>query len=530
MPFDLRIEKDRKTLIKEVLNTDENTQRKADSAKQQEIMNDRLDQYVREHLKGEFGADTVKEMPIISSVNLTRRIVKQEASIYRDHPERDFLELSPDQIETVGRIYDDMKIDSMLAKSNENFKLQQQTHLQIVPRNGKLIMRTLMGHHIDSIPDPLNPEEAIGYVISSFDKESFLRDNTKDTPTGFKGRSVHTAPQFSDGVNQKIGDRDDAKSTLKRYVVWTRDHHNEKGELIPGMNFIMNGKAEILSDVNAVLNPLRDIDPTLLPIINVANNEGTFEYWVRQGQSVSDFNIAYAAELSSLSQIVRLQGYSQAVLSGSKELMHESLQIGPTKFLKLTVDPDQPVDTKFEFVNPSPDLDGSIRFLEMLLANFLTSRGVDPKIISGKSDATSFSSGIERLLHNLERFEASREDISLFTNAEDKIFNLVKAWHNVSRGTDRLEEKYLTSVIPDESSVVVSFNKPEMIQTRQERIAQVEKEMDLGLISRIDALEQFHGIDRDAAIEKAKQIDEDEGMTQGEEDGEEDRGSEGLDL
>ena len=87
MSYDLTKQSERKKLI-ETINSNDNKSRKAESLRQQEIYQDRLFQYVKENLEGTFDAKTVKEMPIISSVNLVKRIVKEEASIYRESPKR----------------------------------------------------------------------------------------------------------------------------------------------------------------------------------------------------------------------------------------------------------------------------------------------------------------------------------------------------------------------------------------------------------------------------------------------------------
>ena len=72
----------RKSVISEIKG-EENKRRKAESLKQFEIFNDRMDQYVVEYLKKQFSAATVREMPVVSSINLPKRIVTQEASIYK---------------------------------------------------------------------------------------------------------------------------------------------------------------------------------------------------------------------------------------------------------------------------------------------------------------------------------------------------------------------------------------------------------------------------------------------------------------
>ena len=101
--LNLLLLEDRLKLIKHI-ESSENKDRKQESFRQTQIFQDRLYQYVREALLREFSKQTVDEIPIIASINLARRIIKQEASIYRTAPNREFTELSDDQSEVVKNI------------------------------------------------------------------------------------------------------------------------------------------------------------------------------------------------------------------------------------------------------------------------------------------------------------------------------------------------------------------------------------------------------------------------------------------
>ena len=513
MSYDLTNKSGRVNLIKDI-NDNDNKSRKAESLRQQEIYHDRLHQYVTENLEGNFDKKTVAEMSVISSINIVKRIVKEESSIYRESANREFTDLGDDQVEVLNTIYKDMKADKMFQRSNEMYKLQNQSHIQIIPKNGSYTMRVLMNHHVDVIENKEDPErDPLGFVISSFDKEEFLQNRNNDNATGIVGASTTKLSDRYD--NKNIGDRGDYKSALKKYVVWTRDYEGDSGEVIPGMNFIMDDNGNIISNPEQIENPLRSYDPYMLPFINIADNRSTFEYWVRQGQSLDKFCIDYNTTLTDIQNIIRLQGYSQAVISGDVDLMPENITVGCNSILKLPIDPQNPVATNFEFVSPNPDLAGSIKFLEMLLANFLTSRGIDPKIISNSlsGGGQTFSSGYERLLSEIANFTASREDIDLFEDTEQRSFELLNAWNFVLKDTDQLKDRYkFKDFDVDSSKLIVSYHKPELMQTRNEKVERLSKEMELGFISRVDALMEIHGLEREDAVEKARIIDEEEGL------------------
>jgi hypothetical protein len=129
---------DRKRLINNI-NSENNKARKQDSLRSSEIAGGRLHQYVKEKLLGELEKSSVKEMPIISSINIQKAVTDKKATIYKRKPERMFTETTPEQEMTLLKIYRDMKLDEKLNTANKNYIYQDQTIGMIVPKNGKLI-------------------------------------------------------------------------------------------------------------------------------------------------------------------------------------------------------------------------------------------------------------------------------------------------------------------------------------------------------------------------------------------------------
>jgi len=496
VPIDFLDPNQRKKIISEIKGQ-ENKERKAVSLKQYEIMQDRQHQYVVEYLRQQFSSKTVKEMPVVSSINLARRIVTKEASLYLNKPSRTFQDADENQTAQLNAHYNSMSFDSKMMKSNQCFKLQNQNHLMIIPKEGKLNCRVLMSHHVDVVPSDINPEKAEAYIISSMDKNDFLNQEmsagsnlANPSSTGFNAQS---GSAYSDRLNQKIGDPDDWKATLERYAVWTND-----------LNFVMDGNGKIISDPGNISNPIG-----ILPFVDISYDKD-FEYFVRSGASLTDFSVQYCGALSDLGNVVKMQGWAQAWMKGDKNLMPENIQIGPNFILKLPIDPDSKVETDFGYSNPSPDLAGSIQYIEMILSSFLSSRGLDPSIVSSKGQGEKFSSGVERLLAMISQFEASKGDMELYRQAEVKAFDIIVAWNNILRGSDLLDKDLQIAEIPEGVKLSVKFAEPQMIQSRNEQLDAITKERELGLKSRIDALMELNGIDREQALVLAEEIDKDE--------------------
>lgn len=454
----------RKSIIEEIKSYNNQVQKK-DSLKQFEIFRGRIYPYVLEYLQSLLSENSVREMPVISALNILKRVIKQSATLYQEAPTRTFVNLSDDQIKVLTQVYEDMQIDQKMAKANEYYKIQDQTHLQVLLENQKLHLRCLMRHHIDVVPDEMNSEFADAYIVTGFDRSMY-------------------SPRLSeseDAMNQLIADPEDYKEQAKKYALWSNDY-----------NFVMNEQGGIISGPD-VVNPIG-----LMPFVDICNYKD-FEYFNRLDMSVTDFTVQLNGAMSDLGQIVRMQGFAQAYLKGPEDLLPpQNIVIGPTYVLKLPIDKNNPTETEFGFASPNSDLAGSINYIETLISTFLSSVGIDPKTISGKAESKSYSSGIERLLANLERFEATRADQEAFINGEKKLFKIICRYLNTYAGSDAL--KYKIAAIDEENAdIEINFKKPEMIQTEEEKLNSIRNKLELQLITQVEAIAMDRNISEEAA-------------------------------
>lgn len=496
--MDLRNPDNRALIIKE-FKTPDNVDRKDKSFEATEIYNGRLRQFVIQYLEKLFSSSTVKEMPIQSGANLSKRIVQERASIYKSPALRNFQNVSEEQEAVLNTIYSDMKADFMLSKANEFYCLQNQCLLQCIPVDGKFKLRVLKMHHFDCIPMPDNPEEALAIIISSYDKRN--RVNTRDSnyPVSGGEYSRPMASDISDKVDQTIADEDDG-TQVETYEVWTREYIDEKGELVPSLNFIMDKKGNVLSD-----DPLSPI--SFLPFVDISAYKD-FQYFCSDHNSITEFTKEFNALMTEVAQGHRLQSFSQPILSGNKDLLPRNLETGPNTVLFLPTDPDLG-DVTFSYASPNGNIAHGIDLAEQLLAQFLSCQGIDPKVVSTES-GSRYSSGIERLLSMIERFDATRVDFSLFQEVENKLYHIIHYWHNALQGTDVLDDKYQMPQLSDDSDISVSFAKPEGAQTMLDKIAFHEKLIGQGLGSRVTAVMDLYGMARDEAQDYIRKVDEDE--------------------
>ena len=469
----------RQQLIDEIKGS-ENNDRMEQSLRDCDVFKGNIHPYVKQELLDRFPDEVVREIPIVSSVNILKKTAVSKAGLYRDEPKRVFTNLNDSQTEAVRLVYKDMRVNAKMLESNRFFEVQKQNHIQIIPKNGKLFMRTLKSHQINVVPSDINPEEGEIYILSSYDKA----DSTIKVDNG-------------DGQNQKIGDEDDYMTAKERFVVWSKSYH-----------FVMDGFGQILTE--SIDNPIAPI----IPIVEVSRDKD-FTYWQDGASEISDFTVFFNSSLSMLQQISEMQGFAQAYLKAPKDLMPSYISIGPNRILKLVTDPEMDQNgssVEFGYANPQSDVGASQAYLESLLAMFLSSQGLETSSISGKTDSNkNFSSGVERLLSMIDKFEASKDVMDIYKTVEESIWKVVKAWLNLN--ADILDRKYQTTEIPETAELIISYEKPESITTEKEKIDVIEKKIDLGLMSRTDAIMELDSIGEADAKEKISRIDSEE--TQG---------------
>jgi hypothetical protein len=490
---------ERKRILEEILGNEENLRRKEQSLMAFEIYKGRQAQFILKKMSDELGPAAAKNSRTITSINLTKKIVKEQASLYKVEPERNWSDLNDSQHEHAELVYEYAMADQRLKKANEIFKLIDQAAIQIVLKDGKICFRPMMPHHYDVVPKPSDPEKADAYIISSFDKWR-LFGRTGNGNTGVSGKNY-----FSDSSNQTIGEADDYRGKVLFYW-WTEQFNfitDKSGNMVDEMGRPIAGVNE-----DMVANPIQK-----LPFVDIAADKD-FEFFVRSGNNISQMTIDLGVLISDVTEIARLQGFSQGVISSVEQ--PKDLIVGPRRLVWLKVSPNDTEATRpqFSFVSPTPDLTASLQLVANYLSLFLTSQGLSPKVVNVAGDSEKFASGVDRFLSMVEKFEASQDDMSLFRTVESEIWEIVKAWNNTYyQATENGLMQDLSGVfLPETSEVMVQFKQPAMLMNETEKVDLYQRKLDLGIMTRAEAI----AADRDITVEEADKIvlmiDAEEGM------------------
>jgi hypothetical protein len=308
--------------------------------------------------------------------------------------------------------------------------------------------------------------------------------------TADDGYVEETQYNFDNNSNEKIADQNDDREKLGRFVVWTDELH-----------FVMDGRGNIISEV--VANPIGR-----LPFIDVSE-EKDHTYFVQRGNSVPEFTIDFLAQLSDQSNVSRLQGYSQAIIYSTEE--PKDVFLGPMKVLWLKKDPNNAgSDPRFEFSTPSPDLSGSLEILNSQMKIFLSSLGLDSNVVSTTGNAKTFSSGVDHLLSQIDKFKASKQDIDIFRWAEGELFDLLRLWSNYLQpvvGEMELRPELKISSLSDSIDMTIKYVEPTSVLSMTEKEDSIIKRIDAGLLTKRDAIVELYEVNEDKADEMLLELE-----------------------
>lgn len=483
---DLTREDERKNIIAEI-EGEENISRKRYAQRAFDCFRERQDGYIKENLAQEFDQDSVYEMRMITSINLTKRIVQELSSIYLREPSREFSNASDRELEQILNLYKYSMFNAKARIANQYYNLQNQGTFYFIPQDGVIKAKPLPLQSFDVIPDSSNTEKAYAYILNTWDLD--LRNSRITREYTDNDQRYHS----NNHVNERIADDNDRKKKA-RMIVWT-----------PELTFTMNGFGEVMEDFEE--NPIG-----CLPFVDFANGEKDSQFFVRRGSDIAEFGIEMGTILTDTATTSRNQGYAQGVVYSAEQ--PKFVKGNHNKWLWLQLDPERPeARPELSFVSPNPDLKSSLDLVEILLNMFMTSRGLDTSTVTGKGQSRTATSGVERLLQMIDKFEASRDDFDVFKWVEMESFDLFRKWSNALQGvTDgplALQPELQGAMLSDNIEISVQFKGPEAIKSDKERLDELERKIELGIISRKMMIMEYYEVSEERALEMMQEIDAD---------------------
>lgn len=186
----------------------------------------------------------------------------------------------------------------------------------------------------------------------------------------------------------------------------------------------------------------------------------------------------------------------------------DKIPINPNLFINLKADPNNPgVKPEIGTVKPDLDSDKAISAAQEQLSLWLQSRNIRPGTV-GRLSADNFNSGISKMIDEMDTSGDRQKQIPYFVDAEEDLFDLVAYhMHPVWSRSPSYKQKAQFS---KELEYQVKFPFQISWQTRKEILDELKVEMDMGLISRKDAIQRLNPEMPESNLDEMLQEIEDE--------------------
>ena len=189
------------------------------------------------------------------------------------------------------------------------------------------------------------------------------------------------------------------------------------------------------------------------------------------------------------------QSFGQLVVSHpDHQTIPDTLQQGLFTFIKLPQVGEGAAPTTADYISPSPDLGSMMETYKLYALSILDEHGVKGGDAI-KGGAQEFSSGIDRLLSQMDTTEVIEMNQQSYAEKEQELFELFKAFYGLTGKASFTTEE-----------INVQYKKPRPMQSDMELLDIIQKKLDAGLI---EEWEKFIILDPNMSPEQARKKLED---------------------
>jgi len=207
--------------------------------------------------------------------------------------------------------------------------------------------------------------------------------------------------------------------------------------------------------------------------------------------------------LSDLNYAVMFQSFS--VVYGI-DVDDQNITMSPNAFWRFKSDPTTDTKPEVGMIKPQIDIESVMRFIASQIAFWLQSKNIRPGQV-GDVSAENFSSGISKIVDDLDTYEDRQKQIPYFMAAETELWDLVMHYmHPVWVKESLIDERRL--FLPNQK-VHVEFAPQKPLVSRKDTLQEIKAEMELNLMTRRDAIMRLNPtMTEDQANEYMQEIDE----------------------
>lgn len=463
----------REALIKEITGT-ENLRRKSKHLRAHEILKDKTKKWVIEMLSREFSQETVAMMVNrASNISIMKKVVNKLAKSYSAGADR-VIPGSDEETIKLNKLAETLGANTHLKKVDRYLYPHRNVLLTCLPKKNfresddqkpkfDLTLSAMPPHLYDVVPHYENEEQAMVLIITDFVEQVGGYGPDATTADGRQVQNRIVLDNF-DRKEQAIADSPADRGVENReFIFWTDRYH-----------FTTDSKGEIIKEKSPeqLLNPIQKIPGEFFAV----DQDGSF--WAEGGDDLVDGAILINVELTDLYTIKNFQGWGQPVLITGQ--IDKEYKGGPNRLLKLKQEPGEPAPS-FQYVSSNPPLEQHMRSIEMTCGFYLSTNNLSPTNVAGSLDATTFPSGIAKMVEDAQSTEPVEDRQRYFKDKEPGLWDTVARWQNLLFDSKSLTEKFMEIGQIDTRGVELSFPTPKPVISETEKLDNLAKRKKLGL-------------------------------------------------
>jgi hypothetical protein len=194
------------------------------------------------------------------------------------------------------------------------------------------------------------------------------------------------------------------------------------------------------------------------------------------------------------------------------DLDDEGLKYAPNAFWKLKSDPTSDKKPELGTIKPQVDYDQVLRLIEAELSLWLGTKGIRASTV-GALQKENISSGISKIIDEMDTFEARQKQVETFTTAEQQLWDLVLNYmHPHWSETGMIDNP---ARFTPTAEIKVTFPAQLPTQSRGVLVTDLKNEYSAGFISRRRAMIKLNPeMTSDEVDELMAEIDAERTVTQ----------------
>lgn len=387
-------------------------------------------------------------------INILQRIVNKQSKIYNRPPKREVSGGDDDDRDMMDFYVDKMFANRQMGIANQMFSLFNCAIVEPVVKDRRYLLRPYLNSHFlvysDDSFDPTNPTVVLVY-------HGMIKNG--------KGKSVRALRAYSKDSYAVFTD----EGILVESAMGDSDGTNPYGEL--QFEYI-NRKQQI------------ELIPTL--------GADTYKMAVLIPLLMSD--VAFALKFQAFSIIYGI------------DIDEQSRPFSPAVMWTFDSDPKKETTPSIGTISPTVDSDKAVAFIQTCLTLWLQTKGIRAGAV-GQLNIENFSSGISKMIDEMDTFEDRQEQVTYFTPAEQNLWSRVcKVQHPIWQDNESTE---FIGDFTANADASVTFPEQTPRTNRNEVVDVIKKEMDMGLESRRGALARLEPeLTEDEIDVKLKEIDD----------------------